>query len=116
MQWQQIHSPDEVEAVQKRSYDKPQVILKHSTRCNISAMSKARLERAYTDSADALDWHLLLVVEDRRASSHAAELFDVHHQSPQLMLIVNGECIFEETHGEISLQDTLDALSEHQAA
>ena len=116
MQWHSIQSPDEVDVVQQRSHDKPQVILKHSTRCNISAMSKARLERAYTDAADTLDWHLLLVVEDRPASNHAAEVFSVYHQSPQLMLIVNGECIFEETHGEIALQDTLDALREHQAA
>jgi bacillithiol system protein YtxJ len=34
----------------------------------------------------------------------------VHHESPQVLLIVNGECIFDTSHLDISVSELQEAL------
>ncbi|MGB2703578.1 MAG: monothiol bacilliredoxin BrxC family protein, partial [Chitinophagaceae bacterium] len=36
-----------------------------------------------------------------------AEDLNVHHESPQVLLIQNGECVFDESHLVIRMQDII---------
>jgi bacillithiol system protein YtxJ len=40
-----------------------------------------------------------------------AQLFQVHHESPQLLLIKDGECVLDQSHGAISVEEALSVLS-----
>jgi len=43
MQWNNITNIDQLASIEAASFNKPQLILKHSTTCSISKMSLARL-------------------------------------------------------------------------
>ncbi|MGZ5255530.1 MAG: monothiol bacilliredoxin BrxC family protein, partial [Flavitalea sp.] len=67
-----------------------------------------------------LDWdalpeninlYFLDLLRFREISNAIADVFDVYHQSPQLLLIKNGECIYETSHGEISAEETAEQIS-----
>lgn len=88
------------------SYAKPQVIFKHSTRCSISSVAFQRLQKA--KQPDSLDIHFLDLLAYRPLSNKIAEVFSVHHESPQVLLIKNGECTFHESHLAISMNDLVD--------
>lgn len=108
MQWIPLSSSNELEQLIAKSQARPQLIFKHSTRCSISHMAKSRLERGPV-SPD-IDYHYLDLLEYRPLSNQIAELFHVHHESPQVLLIRNGECIYEESHNGIDPEEII-----HQA-
>ena len=103
MEWIELVSVEQLESLRKDSFEKPKIIFKHSTRCSISVMAKNRLERSQTPPH--VDFFYLDLLQYRSISDLIAESFNVHHQSPQVLLIVDGECVYEETHNAISRED-----------
>ena len=85
------------------SHNKPQVIFKHSTRCSISAVALQRLQKA--KQPEGLDFHFLDLLAHRPLSNKVAQVFNVPHESPQVLLVKDGQCIFNESHLGISMQD-----------
>ena len=103
MQWNPITNTNQIEAIKAASFAKPQLILKHSTTCSISKMALARLERAETPNN--VDFHYLDLLNYRNISKEIAERFDVSHESPQVLLIKNGHCVYDESHGGIQMEE-----------
>lgn len=106
MNWHKMTSIDQIETIKEASNTKPQVIFKHSTTCSISNMAFARFERA--DAPDAIDFHYLDLLQHRNISNAIAEAFQVHHESPQVLLIKNGECIYDESHYGIMMDEVIE--------
>ncbi len=109
MNWKEFKDEAGLEAIKQQSTLAPQVIFKHSTRCSISTMAKARLERA--DQPIGLDFHYLDLIAYRNISSKIAEDFNVQHESPQILIIKNGTCVYDESHNAISMDEIIDAVS-----
>ena len=103
MQWNPIVDNNQIEDIKAASFNKPQLILKHSTTCSISKMALARLERAETPTQ--IDFHYLDLLNFRNISKEIAESFDVSHESPQVLLIKNGHCVYDESHGCIQMEE-----------
>ncbi len=103
MDWKALTSEEQLEAIKKDSSGKIQVIFKHSTRCAISSMAKSRLERA--GKPVSIDFHLLDLIRYREISNHIAEQFAVYHESPQVLVIRNGECVYDESHSGINMEE-----------
>jgi bacillithiol system protein YtxJ len=106
MDWIPLNTEEELEILKQKSAQKPQIIFKHSTRCNISSMAKGRLERA--DTPNNIDFNFLDLIANRSLSAKVAEDFSVHHESPQVLIIKNGECIYDESHSGISMDDLVE--------
>ena len=106
MNWNILKDYNQVQNLVEASHLKPQAIFKHSTRCSISVMAKSRLERS--EFPEQIQFHYLDLLQYRDISNKIAEQFGVYHQSPQILLIKNGECIFEETHSAISMDDIVE--------
>ena len=106
MNWIQITDECLLQEIKEKSFQQAQVIFKHSTRCSISSMAKNRLEKGdeYTD----LDFYYLDLIKHRDISSAIATKFQVHHESPQVLLIKNGECIYSETHYGINFEEIIE--------
>ena len=85
---------------------KPQVIFKHSTTCSISKMALDRFERA--TAPETIDFYYLDLLSYRSISNSIAETFQVHHESPQVILIKNGECIYDESHYGIMMDELVE--------
>lgn len=94
--WQNLTALSDVDRLCDASYKAPQVIFKHSTRCNISSVALRRFE-AHTPRPDTV-YHFLDLINYRHISNAIAEVFNVYHESPQVLLISKGECIYDESH------------------
>lgn len=101
MSWRLIEQPADIEDIKKKSFEKPVIIFKHSTSCSISSAALSRFERKWDAEAGA-DIHLLNLLQHRDISAQIADTFSVQHQSPQLLVIKNGESIYDESHFGIS--------------
>lgn len=59
---------------------------------------------------DNISLYFLDIINHRDISNQIAQDFQVHHQSPQLLLIKDGECILDQSHSGISLEEALSEL------
>ena len=108
MNWHPINSLEQLEHIKSASYITPQVIFKHSTTCSISRMALDRFERAATP--EKVDFHYLDLLNYKAISNEIASFFQVHHESPQVILIKNGECIYDESHYGIMMDELISFL------
>ena len=106
MNWIEITNEAQLIEVRDLSKTKPQLIFKHSTRCSISSMAKNRLEKG--TAPEDIDFYYLDLIKHRSISQKIAEDFDVSHESPQILLIRNGECIYDDSHSGISMSDIVE--------
>jgi bacillithiol system protein YtxJ len=106
MHWIHLTDEEQLKNIVIKSQSRPQVIFKHSTRCSISAVALNRLQKAQ-QPAD-VDFYFLDLIAYRNLSNKIADIFKVHHESPQVLLIRNGECIYDESHMGISMNEILD--------
>lgn len=103
MNWIPLCSSEDLEQVIHLSQEKPQVIFKHSTRCSISSVAKSRLERAGAPSE--FQFHYLDLISYRSLSNSIADRFSVEHESPQILVIKDGKCIYNESHMGIDMDE-----------
>lgn len=103
MNWIHLTSKEQLTQIREKSNEKPQVIFKHSTKCSISSMAKSRLERG--TQPDGMDFYYLDLIAYRNLSSMVAEDFDVWHESPQILVIKSGKCVYDESQSAIRMED-----------
>lgn len=106
MNWIPLKDQAGLDTIKSKSTEQPQVIFKHSTRCGTSSMVKNRLERA--DVPAEIDFHFLDLVTYRALSNKVAEEFGITHQSPQILLIKNGQCVYDESHYGIFIDEIIE--------
>src|ERR1700742_4502006 len=109
MNWTSLESTDQVEAIKKQ--ENYSVIFKHSTRCSISMMVKKRFELDWDKLPGSLPLYFLDLIRYRDVSNKVAADFQVYHESPQLLLIKDGECVLDLSHGQISVEEALSVIS-----
>jgi bacillithiol system protein YtxJ len=111
MNWIPLNSVNDLDALLERSFDKAILIFKHSTTCSISKMALNRIERE--DPHPSLEYHLLDLLQYRHVSNTIAEKLKVHHESPQILLIKNGDCVYDQSHNGITVADIAEAQATH---
>lgn len=87
------------------------IIFKHSTRCSISMMAKRKFEFEWDALPAETPLYFLDLISYRNISNTIAEIFKVHHESPQLLVIKDGECIYEASHSEISAEEAAEQMA-----
>ena len=109
MNWIDLNNIQQLAALKELSKARPQVIFKHSTRCSISSMAKSRLER--DEQPMSGDFYFLDLIRYRSLSDQVAEDFAVPHESPQILLIKNTECVYEESHSGIRMDELIEQIA-----
>lgn len=84
------------------SFQKPVVVFKHSTRCIISKMALKEFEKTHSIPTDQMNLYFLDLLNHRSISNEIADRYDVTHQSPQLLVIKEGKCIYHNSHDGIN--------------
>ena len=108
MKWTQLESTEQLNQIkQQQGYS---LIFKHSTRCSISMMAKRRFELDWEDLPADMPLYFLDLIRYREISNQIAQIFQVHHESPQLLLIKDGECILDQSHGGISVEEAIGEI------
>jgi len=106
MNWNHLISEEQLEEIKNESQERPVMIFKHSTSCSISSTSLSRIERSWKEEeAKNMKIYYLDLLNNRALSNAVANFFNVEHQSPQIILIKNGERVYDESHFGISFQD-----------
>lgn len=109
MNWINLTSEEQLNDIKAASgYS---IIFKHSTRCSISMMAKKRFEldgNLFDEQTTPL--YFLDLLKYRDLSSKVAELFQVHHESPQLLVIKDGECVLDQSHSSISAEEAVEVI------
>lgn len=111
MNWIPLNTEQQLNEIIERSKTVPCIIFKHSTRCSISSMAKFRLEGDWDISEKEIEPYFLDLIAYRNVSNHVAETFSIHHESPQILLIKNGECTYDESHLDISVHELKEGLT-----
>lgn len=106
MHWIHLTDEEQLKNIITKSQSKPQVIFKHSTRCSISAVALQRLQKAQ-QPAD-VDFYFLDLISNRGLSNKVADTFKVRHESPQVLVIKDGQSVYDESHMGIAMDEILD--------
>jgi bacillithiol system protein YtxJ len=106
MHWIHLTDEEQLKQIISKSQIKAQVIFKHSTRCSISAVALQRLQKV--EQPSGIDFYFLDLIAYRSLSNKIAEVFKVHHESPQVLIVKDGVCVYDESHMGISMHEILD--------
>jgi bacillithiol system protein YtxJ len=98
---------DELEAAIAESRERPVLLFKHSRTCGVSCEALDELHAHVEDSQGAASYKLITVQSHRHLSNEAALRLGVRHQTPQAILLRDGQPIWTASHFRIT-KDTLD--------
>lgn len=109
MVWTPLTTPELLDELLSSDRKETVLIFKHSTRCSISNVALERINQSKL--SDRVPSYLLDLLSYRSLSNAIAERLQVHHESPQVLLIRNGECFFDESHLAIDATTLEQALN-----
>ena len=113
--WNTLTEVKQLDELVGESFRTPVYIFKHSTRCSISRMALKQFESHYSLAENEAHGYFLDLLAHRDVSNEIAERFGVVHQSPQLILIINGICNYTVSHSEIDAEELKIKIDEQES-
>ena len=108
MNWNSLNQAAQLDIIKEESKTQPVLIYKHSTSCSISRATLDRLERNWKDAeTGSLKPYFLDLLSYRGISNEIANTFNIEHESPQVLIIKNGEVIYHTSHFGIDYKSLL---------
>lgn len=99
-----VENSDALDKLLARSHQEPVVLFKHSTLCPISAAAYQEMKRLNGEVS-------LLVVQKARAISKEVEArTGVRHESPQAIILRNGQAVWSASHWGVTADAVDQAL------
>lgn len=105
IKWNPVTEKEHIDKILQESQQENQLIFKHSNSCGISNIVKQRLEKEAKDAPQFTNIHLIDVIKQRSLSADLATQINVQHESPQILVISKGQCIFHTSHFDVSLKN-----------
>ncbi|MDX9750254.1 MAG: bacillithiol system redox-active protein YtxJ [Flavobacteriales bacterium] len=106
MEWTPLTAVAELDAIDRLSAERPVLVFKHSTQCSISAGALDRLEAG----AIGHPAYFLDLLAHRAVSDAVEARYGVRHESPQVLVVRAGKCVYHASHRAITFGDTLAAM------
>ncbi|QAA83101.1 bacillithiol system redox-active protein YtxJ [Aequorivita sp. H23M31] len=103
--WRNLVTMDQLEKLVEESKLKPVAIFKHSTRCGVSRGVLKTFEKEYDLDDNQMELYFLDLLSNRDISNEIASRFKVRHESPQMIVIKNGEVVFHDSHHSIDASE-----------
>ena len=94
----------------EESKQKPVLIFKHSVSCSVSFSAKNEVD-SYLDQNGVTDVYLVIVQQQRQQSNEIAQVLGVRHQSPQLIVVQDGEAKEDFSHFSVTQQKIEEVLA-----
>ena len=107
---------DGLESALSGSGGRPLLLLKHSLTCGTSACAHEELEDFLSEAGAAVDARVVHVQSGRAVSNAIAERFGIRHESPQLLLISDGQVVWHASHHRITRREIAAALARYVLA
>jgi len=103
--WNPITTEQQVKDIVAKSNEKPQIIFKDSVTCGISAYAKERLVSGNDLLIAKADFNYLDLLSYRSVSNFIADELNVIHQSPQIIVLKDGEVVYRVSHHSIQADE-----------
>lgn len=95
MKKHEIISFEQLDEIDKKSFTVPQLIYKHSTTCSLSESAWEELKQS------DFEINYLDLLAYRAISNEIESRYKILHESPQVLIIKDGVCIYNESHWRI---------------
>ncbi|PTX55172.1 bacillithiol system protein YtxJ [Melghirimyces profundicolus] len=113
-QWKEITTVEEWEQALRRSEEQPVLVIKHSTRCPVSAEAWEEYREFVSGKApEEAEYIMVKVIESREVSNRIAEDLEVQHKSPQAILFRNRKPVWHTSHWHIKTAALEEAFQAH---
>lgn len=100
----EINNTNELNDLFEKSNDQAVVLFKHSTTCPISAGVYQEIS-----NADA-DINIIVVQKAREVSDAIAKKTGIRHESPQALVVKNGEVVYHAAHYDVTADEVEASL------
>ena len=105
---EKIDSVEQFEEVLKKENNF--FLLKHSLTCPISHAAYKEYEK-FANENQSVPTYFLAVQDSRPLSNEVAEKFQIKHETPQTILVSNGEPLWNASHWKITSRSLTGALA-----
>ncbi len=104
--WVELRNIGQLNDIVQDSNTVPCILFKHSTRCSISSTALSRLERSWiSDEMKEVNTYFLDLIAHRDISNAVESKFGIMHESPQVLVIKGGKCVYHNSHMNINYSD-----------
>ena len=111
MNWISLTDLNQLEEIRENSKNSPIMIFKHSRACSTSTMVINRLERNWQhEEMQHVQTYFLDLLSYRQISNVIAEQYKIRHESPQVLIIRDGNAVYAGSHFEIDYPSLQKAL------
>jgi bacillithiol system protein YtxJ len=107
-QFTQITDTQALEQLLSSSHDAPVVLFKHSSTCPISSAAYRQMSQVERDVS------LVVVQRARDVSKEIASRTGIRHESPQAIVLRNGQAVWSASHFDITAGAVEQAVREHE--
>ena len=111
---QTIDTIDALDAVLAGTTDRPALIFKHSLTCGTSAMAMEEMHELMADPPQDVDVWLVRIQAARPVSDAIEARLKIRHESPQVLLVRDGQVVWSATHFRVMAQAVRTALRTHR--
>ncbi|MBI2422178.1 MAG: bacillithiol system redox-active protein YtxJ [Candidatus Hydrogenedentes bacterium] len=109
-----IETEAALEAALAQSVREPILLFKHSTACPVSHRAFEEVKRLSGGAFLGVPpIFVILAIENRPLSLAVAEILQIQHQSPQMILVDRGAACWHGSHGGITAKAVSEAVSGH---
>lgn len=109
--WNNLASLETLDKIVEDSYLQPVAILKHSTSCGVSRMVLRQFENEFDAESGKVKLYFLDLISYREVSNQIASKFNVRHESPQIILIKEGESVYDASHSSINADNLIKSIN-----
>jgi len=102
LKWNELTELQQLDTIVDESAETPVIIFKHSTRCPVSRMALKSFENEYSIEEGSAKPYFLDLIAHRDVSNEIASRFNVTHQSPQVIVIKEGQDVYNTSHDDIN--------------
>ena len=100
--WIPLNSLEQIKTIKELSKSETILVFKHSTRCGISKMVIKQFENLFLEEHQNLKVYYLDLLNNRDISAEIGAMFQVMHQSPQLIVVKNEVSVYHASHNDIT--------------
>jgi bacillithiol system protein YtxJ len=111
-----METVDALDAVLTDSATRPVLIFKHSVTCGTSAMAMEEIRDLVGGPAIGADVYVVTVQTARLVAKAIETRLGLRHESPQLLLVVDGRVVWHASHFRVSAAAALAAVRQHTVA
>ncbi|MGM0588251.1 MAG: bacillithiol system redox-active protein YtxJ [Bacteroidota bacterium] len=116
--WQRFTEQPSWKTLLQSSFETPIFIYKHSSRCGVSHASWDEIKPLPLEYEGRVAFYYIDVIRERAASMSIAQQSGIRHESPQVLLLSEGEVKHNWTHWGIRfsvMEEALDQLVQSES-